>query len=67
MSMIAGSEVKQDAIGKFKIEPMEKIMVVPYSAAPKNALSKIAIQEDLLKVSNEYLITTRRRSEKKCN
>lgn len=64
MSMIAGSEVKMGMIGNCIIEPMKKIMMVPYGSAPKNTLSKIKIQEDFLKVGNEYIVSTRIRSEK---
>ena len=56
MVMPIGIEVKADKIGKFKIEPMKRIMEVPFKAAPKGALSKAQIQDDLLEVGKEYLV-----------
>ena len=51
-------------IGKYKIEPMAKVMMVPYSAAPKGSLSKTMIQEDFLEAGNVYIISTRLKAEK---
>lgn len=39
------------------IEPMEKVMVVPYEKAPEEALNKEKIQEDLLEVGKYYRIS----------
>ena len=64
MVMPAGKEVKANMIGKQKIEPMKKVMVVPYDKAPKDSLSKDKIQEDLLIIGNKYRISTRLVNEK---
>jgi hypothetical protein len=64
MVMPAGVEVKADKIGNYKIEPMKKVMEVPYEKAPKTALSKKQIQDDLLEVGKEYKIIIPYKKEK---
>lgn len=64
MVMPKGKEVKSNKIGKFKVEPMKRVMIVPYEKAPIGSLDKNEIQANKLIEGKKYKISTRLKSEK---
>lgn len=57
-NLVVSQEEREQIIeNKIGMPPMKKKMIVSYSEAPKNALSKIKIQEDKLEVGKEYKVS----------
>lgn len=56
MVMPAGKEIKANMIGRHKIEPMAKEMIVPWEKAPKGSLDKNEVQVNKLTEGKKYKI-----------